>query len=117
MNSLWKFNDLNQVIVRAYSGEYEAGFLQSLKIFIIEFIPMSMSLADGPGVVQRSDKRIFLQYATVRTEAHRIAIILCCHVFLLHFVDMYDRMRSLRIDLDGVCLHNSCNIACEFNCR
>src|SRR6266849_5260115 len=97
-----QLNNLHEFSVRRDAAENQAALLQRRSIDGIEFIAMTMTLADlSHASVNVARQRRFRQTAHPRAQAHRAPELLNVHqVSQLE----NNRIRSLQIELSRVCI-------------
>src|SRR5436190_6780345 len=111
-----QLNHLDKPFIRRPAAEQQAGLFQSFAILGIEFIAMTVSLADlFRTTVNFTSKRACGEFAGPGAESHRASQLLNIHQ-VSQFED--HRVRRVRIKLRRVCVLYSANVSRKFQtCR
>ena len=81
-----KLNDLDELSVWGHAADHDASAFQSLEVFIVEFIPMTVTFGNFIFPIGVICERAILDFAWIRAQAHAAALIAGDIAFLHRFI-------------------------------
>ncbi len=108
----WQFDDFDELVIGAGSGEREAVRLVLLPVLIVEFVSMSMAFGDRGGAVGCFRQGTWREVGRMRSEAHGSSQF---GDFLLFIEQADDGMLGIFIEFGRVSVRQSHDISPELD--